>query len=113
MEAGILVPISFFALIFGIVYLVIRKKERMLMIQRGADASVFESKRNETGNLKWGLLFLGIGVGILLGRIFAAYTCLGEEASYFSLICLFGGLSLVIYHFLARKIEKENFPPKV
>jgi preprotein translocase subunit YajC len=113
MEAGILVPISFFALIFGIVYLVIRKKERMLMIQRGADASVFESKRNETGNLKWGLLFLGIGVGILLGRIFAAYTCLGEEASYFSLICLFGGLSLVFYHFLARKIEKENFPPKV
>jgi hypothetical protein len=113
MEAGILVPVSFFALIYGIVYLVIRKKERTLLIQRGADASVFESKRNETGNLKWGLLFLGIGLGILLGRIFAAYTCLGEEASYFSLICLFGGLSLVIYHVLARRIEKQNTPPKI
>ncbi|MCX6246315.1 MAG: hypothetical protein NTW10_01150 [Bacteroidetes bacterium] len=113
MEAGILVPISFFALIFGIVYLVIRKKERTLLIQRGADASVFESKRNETGNLKWGLLFLGIGLGILLGRIFAAYTCLGEEASYFSLICLFGGLSLVVYHVIARRIEKQNIPPKM
>ena len=112
MEAGILVPIAFFALIFGIVYLAIRKKERTLLIQRGADASVFESKRNATANLKWGLLFLGIGTGILLGRIFAAYTCLGEEASYFSLICLFGGLSLVIYHFIARKIEKQELPPK-
>jgi len=112
MEAGIIVPIAFFAMIFGIVYLGIRKKERMLLIQRGADASVFESKRNQTANLKWGLLSLGIGIGILLGRIFAAYTCLGEEASYFSLICLFGGLSLVIYHFIARNMEKENLPPK-
>jgi len=110
MEAGIVVPIAFFAMVFGIVYIVIRKKERMLLIQRGADASVFESKRNETANLKWGLLSLGVGVGILLGRVFAAYTCLGEEASYFSLICLFGGLSLVIYHFVARQIEKNQSP---
>jgi len=97
-------------MVFGIVYIVIRKKERMLLIQRGADASVFESKRNETANLKWGLLSLGVGVGILLGRVFASYTCLGEEASYFSLICLFGGLSLVIYHFVARQIEKNQSP---
>ena len=112
MEPGILVPIAFFAMVFGIVYIVIRKRERMLLIQRGADASVFETKKNETTNLKWGLLFLGIGLGILLGRVFAAYTCLGEEASYFSLICLFGGLSLVIYHFIARKMEKQKLPPK-
>ena len=112
MESEILVPIAFFAMTFGIVYIVLRKKERMLMIQRGADASVFENKRNETGNLKWGLLFLGVGIGILLGRVFAAYTCLGEEASYFSMICLFGGLSLVVYHFIARQSEQQNMPPK-
>jgi len=109
---SILVPIAFFAMIFGIVYLAIRKKERTLLIQRGLDASAFETKKNGTSNLKWGLLFLGVGVGILLGRVFAAYTCLGEEASYFSLICLFGGMSLVIYHIIARKMEKQNLPPK-
>jgi Na+/H+-dicarboxylate symporter len=112
MEAGILVPIAFFAMVFGIVYLAIRKKERTLMIQRGLDPSTFEPKKTQLGNLKWGLLFLGVGVGILLGRVFASYTCLGEEASYFSLICLFGGLSLVVYHFIARKMEKETLPPK-
>jgi len=58
------------------------------------------------------LLFLGIGTGILLGRVFAAVTCLGEEASFFSMICLFGGLSLVIYHFIARNMEKQELPPK-
>jgi preprotein translocase subunit YajC len=115
MEPGFLVPIAFFAMVFGIVYLAIRKKERTLMIQKGADASLFQNKRSEISNLNWGLLFLGIGVGILLGRVFAAYTCLGEEASYFSLICLFGGISLVVYHFLARRLEKQerqDLPPK-
>ena len=112
MDPGIFVPIAFFAMIFGIVYIVVRKKERMLLIQRGADASSFESKKNGIATLKWGLLFLGIGTGILLGRVFAAYTCLGEEASYFSMICLFGGLSLVIFHVLARQMEKKNLPPK-
>jgi hypothetical protein len=54
------------------------------------------------------LLFVGIGTGILLGKIFAAYSCLGEEASMFSMICLLGGLSLVIYHFIERSIRKRE-----
>ena len=112
MEAGILVPIAFFAMVFGIVYISVRKKERALLIQRGLDASALDTKKNQTGNLKWGLLFLGVGIGILLGRVFTAYTCFGEEASYFSMICLFGGLSLVIYHFIAKNLEKQNLPPK-
>ena len=110
MKAEFLIPIAFFAMIFGIVYISIRKKERMAMIQRGADASLFESKKSSFGNLKWGLLFVGIGAGILLGRLFAAYTNLGEEASYFSMICLLGGLSLVIYHFVAKKRENKEQP---
>jgi hypothetical protein len=95
---------------FGIVYIIVRKKERLLMIEKGADASLFKAKTNVPAELKWGLLFVGIGVGIILGRVFAAYTNLGEEASYFSMICLFGGLSLVIYHFIAVNMEKKNPP---
>ena len=105
---GVFVPISLFAMIYGIVYLAIRKKERTLLIQKGVDASFFEQKKRSPIELKWGLLLVGIGVGILLGRLLAATSCLGEEASYFSMICLLGGLSLVIYHFVEKRAAKQE-----
>ncbi len=108
MKPEILIPISFFLMIYGIVYIAIRRKERLALIAKGADASLFQSKKHVPSELKWGMLLLGVGTGLLFGRIFAAYSCLGEEASYFSMICLFGGLSLVIYHFLARAMEKKS-----
>jgi len=45
MLTGILVPISFFALVLGIVYLAIRKKERMAMIEKGIDPSIFVTQK--------------------------------------------------------------------
>ena len=108
MQNEFLIPISLFAMIFGIVYIIVRRKERLAMIEKGADPSIFEGGRKSPASLKWGMLFVGIGVGILLGKIFATYSCLGEEASMFSMICLFGGLSLVIYHFVERSMEKKD-----
>jgi len=98
-------------MVFGIVYIAIRRKERLAMIEKGADPAIFESRKKVPAELKWGMLLVGIGIGILLGRLFASYSGMGEEASYFSMICLFGGLSLVVYHFVARNIEKKNTPP--
>jgi hypothetical protein len=108
MTTEFLIPISFFAMIFGIVYIFVRRKERLAMIEKGADPSIFKKRSHSPESLKWGMLFVGIGLGILLGKIFAAYSCLGDEASMFSMICLFGGLSLVIYHFIERSIQKKE-----
>jgi len=108
MEAGTLVPISFFAMIFGIVYLAFKRKERRLLIEKGMDASLLDSKSATPGSLKWGMVFIGIGVGILLGKIIAAYTTMGDETAVFSMICLFGGLALVIYHFTERSAVKKQ-----
>lgn len=110
MNTEFLIPLSFFAMIFGIVYILVRRKERLQMIERGVDASLLESKRRSPSDLKWGMIFVGIGIGILLGKIFASYSSLGEEASFFSMICLCGGLSLVIFHLLARKMEEREIP---
>jgi preprotein translocase subunit YajC len=101
MDTEFLIPIALFAMIFGIVYIAIRRKERLAMIEKGVDASIFQTRKRVPADLKWGML---------LGRLFAAYSCIGEEASYFSMICLFGGISLVIYHFIARNLEKKETP---
>src|SRR5512138_2389969 len=105
MNAEILIPISLFAMVFGIVYLVVRRKERMALIEKGLTADILNSHKRRVvpSSLKWGMLAVGVGLGILIGRILTAYTCLGEEESFFSMVFLFGGFSLILYHFIARR----------
>jgi hypothetical protein len=107
MNAEFLIPVAFFAMIYGIVYLLVRRKERQALIEKGLNASIFETQVRSLGSLKWGLLLVGIGVGIILGKILGAYTALEEEPAYFSMICLFGGLALIIYHIIAGKLENQ------
>ena len=110
MDADIIVPMSFFAMTFGIVYIAIKRKERRQLIDKGLDVSVLESKKSIPSSLKWGMVLVGVGIGMLLGKIIAAFTSMGEDTSMFSLMCLFGGLALVIYYFLERKMEKKDPP---
>ena len=77
----------------------------MALIEKGANASLF---RNRYSTLKWGMLFIGVGIGILLGNIIASSTSLEEEVSYFSMIFLFGGASLISYYLIAGKLNKKE-----
>ncbi len=110
MDGIVLTPIAFFAAIILIVYLFLRRKERMALIEKGQSATIFETKKNPPTVLKWGMLFIGIGIGIIIGRILTLYTAMGEEESFFSMVFLCGGIALVIYHFIARNIEKKDPP---
>ena len=117
-----LTPIFSLAIIFGaiiiLVYLGIRKKERMAMLERGLDASVFLAPQKKGAPaLKYGTLLIGVALGILLGKILAQTEAFmyEEEAAYFSMIFLFGGISLVVSHFLERKFkndEDQHLPEK-
>jgi len=109
MKTEFLIPIAFFAMVYGIVYLLVRRKERVALIEKGADASIFETSK-QPSSLKWGLLLVGIGTGILLGKVLAVYTTLEEEAAFFSMICLFGGIGLIVYHLVANKFERPAQP---
>jgi hypothetical protein len=119
-----LTPVLVLMVIFGgiiaIVYLGIRKKERMAMLEKGVDASVFFSaprNRNEY-SLKYGLLLIGIALGILIGGYLATTSPFldSPEAAYFSMIFLFGGISLLLNYFIARKLfrgeNEKNNPAK-
>jgi Co/Zn/Cd efflux system component len=59
------------------------------------------------------LLLIGVALGILVGNLLAASETFAEaqEAAYFSMIFLFGGMALLINYFIARKMfneDKEN-----
>lgn len=105
--------IALFATVFGIMYVhyTTRNKERLALIEKGADASLFntgkEGKKPFSWNkftLKMGMLLIGIGLGIIAGAIFeSANVFPGEEAGYFSMIFVFGGLALVLFYLIDRK----------
>ncbi len=102
----VLVLIVIFGFIYGIVLLGVRKKERMLMLEKGADPSIFNNMKPGLASIRYGLLLIGVAVGILLGNIITATTCLEEEVSYFSMIFLFGGIALVVSYFLEKHHNK-------
>jgi ABC-type Fe3+-siderophore transport system permease subunit len=91
-----------FGFIYGIVYLAIRKKEKMAMLDKGVDPAIFNVEKPNIATIRYGLLLIGVAIGILLGNILEATTSLDEEVSYFSMIFLWGGLALVISHFVEK-----------
>lgn len=103
---GIIISLGFFAMIFGIVYLY--KRERMAMIERGMDPRRYKPQSAPFQNLKWGLLMIGAGLGLflafLLDRTVFESSRYENEAIYFALIAICGGLGL----FTSYRIEKKE-----
>lgn len=56
-----------FAMIFGIVY--IRSRENMAMIEKGLNPRLKDVSPRPFANLKWGLLGIGAGLGLLFAYI--------------------------------------------
>jgi hypothetical protein len=107
MNAGILIPIlvplGFFAMIFGIIYL--NKKENLAMIEKGMNPKNTARNPEPYRNLKWGLLLVGAGVGLFLAYIFDQYLSRNDEneALYFALIAIGGGTGLIISYRMEMK----------
>ena len=98
----VLVLLVIFGFIYAIVYLGVRRKERMALLEKGTDPSVFHQFKPGMAGMRYGLLLIGVAVGILAGNILDATTVLEEEVSYFSMIFLFGGMALVISYLLEK-----------
>ncbi|MEM9982655.1 MAG: DUF6249 domain-containing protein, partial [Bacteroidota bacterium] len=94
MAVEIIVPLSSFATLFGIIYIYYstRHKERMAMIERCVEADrLFVRKRlNIRNSLKLGILGVGVALGILIGHLLSEVGRLPEPVAFFSMIFLFG-----------------------
>ncbi|MCB0402635.1 MAG: hypothetical protein KDD41_11165 [Flavobacteriales bacterium] len=102
-----LIPIA----AFGMVVLLRRMEhqEKLKMIEKGIDVSQFKShKRGGSGAIRFALMAIGVGVGLLIGNMLDAYTSLNDQVCYFSMVFLFGGIGLFIAHKINDKREKEE-----
>lgn len=101
-------PIFITSIIFGftyaVIHLLVRRKERMALIEKGENYdSLNKGFKPGVIALKLGLLFIGVAVGLLLGSVLAELTTLNNESAYFSMIFLFGGIGLVLSHYMEKK----------
>jgi hypothetical protein len=111
---GVYVAISLFLMIFGITYLYFstRHKERLSLIEKGVDASIFFSPKSSSTipvwkivNLNLALVSMGIGLGVILGGILAELTVIGDSA-YPACIFLLSGLGLLYGFFQIKNMDK-------
>jgi hypothetical protein len=84
-------------------------EERMAMIEKGLTPPQKESMRvNPASALRWGCLFMGVGLGIFIANVFENMTDNNSEALYPALIMFFGGLGLLISYYIQLKLDEKN-----
>ncbi|OJW83236.1 MAG: hypothetical protein BGO69_19190 [Bacteroidetes bacterium 46-16] len=111
--------VGMFATIFGIVYL--RNRENMALIERGINPRQMGQRPRFYANLKYGLLVLGSGLGLLIAFFIdelylnhKAFTPSGETyyrdfpQIYFALIAIGGGSGLIISYIVEKKGWKSH-----
>ena len=109
MLAAIMIPLGFFAMVFGIVYM--QKKENLAMIEKGMNPREWRNRPAPYRNLKWGLLMIGAGAGLMLAYLITQYVLHDYEnpALWFALIGIGGGIGL----YFSYKIEKKEVLDKM
>lgn len=107
MITGIITSLGFFvAVVLTVKYVTsARNKERMALIEKGADITeIYQKKDHRNFSLKSGMFLIGIAVGLFMGYLLTVLTDIDHAVSYFSMILLFGGLSLVLFHWYNHKL---------
>ena len=104
MVAAIFIPLTFCALIFGIVYLY--KRENLAMIEKGMNPKDRVFRPAPFISLKWGLLLVGAGLGLFIATFVDMQLrdrMENPEGIYFALIAMGGGLGLIGSYFVEKK----------
>ncbi|HTQ28459.1 MAG TPA: DUF6249 domain-containing protein [Puia sp.] len=116
-QEEILVPITMFAgcfaMVFGIVYL--RTRQNLAMIEKGMNPKEFANRPAPYRNLKWGLLLVGSGLGLLIAYLLDRFLIkdLDNPFIYFALIAIGGGLGLIGSYRIEKKevLDRESNHP--
>lgn len=117
MEAEVVVPIFLFGGTAAVLWKFFdaRHKERMSIIEKGMVTEELKYlyagprfRTNPFSSLKYGLLALFIGVGILVSAFLSQMFFGHEEQITAGIIFVFGGLGLVTFYSIAKKRMAED-----
>lgn len=113
-----IVFISLFIVIFGIFYLFYstRNKERLALIEKGQDVNIFygnkaPKERREPSPvwkiviLNFGLILIGVGLGIFIGSFLSQAVGMQEESAFPAAIFTLSGVGLLVGYFITKQIK--------
>ncbi len=117
MAGPVLIVALIFGAIFGVFYLYFstRNKERLALIEKGADASIFVHQRRGTPTPFWkifllnlSLLLIGIGLAIFIASFLVYNVGFETRVAYPGAIFLMAGIGLFVGFTLTKKMDKEE-----
>lgn len=111
----VIIPVSFLLATFGVVYLYLstRNKERLALIEKGADASIFMKGKKHTAPiwkviiLNLALLLMSVGIGIFIASMLHYNLGIHEDVAYPGTIFLMAGIGLYVGFTQTKKLDKE------
>ncbi|MEO1052117.1 MAG: DUF6249 domain-containing protein [Bacteroidota bacterium] len=82
--------------------------ERLAAIEKGISLEEIRAKNHDASvTLRFALLLVGAGIGLLFGYFLDHYFYM-EEVAYFSMLLIFGGLGLGIAYIIEEKKMKDK-----
>ncbi|MFN8355129.1 MAG: DUF6249 domain-containing protein [Spirosomataceae bacterium] len=103
-----LVSIAAIAAIFGILYVIFltRHRERMALMEKGLSPRDFNNPNSIlSATLRYGLLLIGIAIGIMLGNTVARLFDVPRQGAFIAMMFLFGGISLIVSYLIEKRAK--------
>ncbi|MBM2816233.1 MAG: rane protein [Ignavibacteria bacterium] len=105
--------LTIFGSIFGIMYIFLttRNKERMALIEKGADPMIFRHEHKFSAKyflLKIACISIGIGIGIIKGSFLVWFFKMEQPIAYTSMIFTFAGIGLLVSFIIQNRMEKKK-----
>ncbi|SDM61480.1 hypothetical protein SAMN05421823_11725 [Catalinimonas alkaloidigena] len=106
---ALLIPISAVIGTFIVIINVRRfeNSERLAMIERGMEPNLHRPANN-SNTLRFALLAIGIGVGLILADLFESLLNLDGDVIYPAMLFLGGGVGLLLAYRILERKEKER-----
>lgn len=111
-QLALLIPI--FGVLGGIAMIIFMRyyenMERMAMIEKGMNPHTDRPRRraNPSTTLRFALLAIGAGLGILFGNMLEKTMQMDDEVAFFSMILIFGGAGLLASYVSELRMFRQD-----